>query len=86
MEQDDPRLVFVKRERATTPIDGGTVLANRWWCFVEGRGVLFYRPTPKAKHLAPQCNWSQDIAERICERLYPWATVEYFPVVYVQAD
>lgn len=85
-EQGDERLVFRSEERATTPRDGDTVLADRWWIYVEGKGIFFYRQTPRSRHLIPQCNSNKDCAEVVRARLYPWATLKHFPVIYMPVD
>lgn len=86
MEMDDDRLVFKPEEKVIQPIDGATACVNKWWVYVEGRGVLFFRAHPKSRHLAPQCNDNLFCAEAVRAHLYPWATLKHIPVVYLVVD
>lgn len=86
IEIDDDRLVFKPEEKVTQPIDGAIAYCNKWWVYVEGKGVLFFRQHPKSRYLAPQCNDQQICAESVRVHLYPWATLKHIPVVYLVVD
>lgn len=78
--------MFCPLDRATAAKDGSTVRADRWWVYQEGKGIVFYRSTPKSGHLAPQCNASEPVADTVRSRLYPWAILKHLPVVYAHVD
>lgn len=75
MNIGDPRIVFCPLDRATRIKDSATVLADRWWIYYEGRGVVFYRHSEKSKHLSPRCNANEQIADTVRSRLYPWGSI-----------
>ncbi|RLI66842.1 MAG: hypothetical protein DRO67_00265 [Candidatus Asgardarchaeum californiense] len=62
-------------EEAIIPKNGSTVYVDKYWCIVDNC-VLFYRD------VAPQCNSNREIAERVAEKLYPEATVQFIPRIY----
>lgn len=86
MKSNDPRIVYVPLEEATAPRDGAVYMTNRWWSYVEDRGILFYRASPKDRHLSPQCSAQRAVSELVTKRLYPWATIKLIPVVYVNGS
>lgn len=86
MDQSDDRLVFRPESEVTQPIDNSTVYADKWWVYVPDKGIMFFRRTPKSRHLAPQCNSNRDCAEAVRLKLYPWAELRHLPVVYLRID
>jgi hypothetical protein len=86
IDENDPRLVYMKEEKLIKP-KAGRVLCylDAYWIVHPDKGVLFWKSTPKAKYLAPQCNQNV-VAETIKGRLYPWATVKQIPQVFIVDD
>ena len=72
---------YLPLEQATTePGDGlWDVLADRWWSYEPGKGLLFFRKSP-------QCNRRESIARSVTQRCHPGAEVIYVPRVYVKHD
>ncbi len=66
-------------EKATTPVDGAEVMANRYWVVVD-ECILLYRG------VAPQCNGNKEVADSIQKKLYPDGKVLHLPVVYVDRE
>jgi hypothetical protein len=77
IEPNDKNLSFIPLVEATTPRDGTTVLANRWWSVDPERGLLVWR------RYSVQCNHSESIARKIGEKMYPWAETRFMPVVFL---
>lgn len=72
-------------DKATTPQEGlHYCYVDRWWTVLDGY-LLFYRPT-KRHWGAPQCNGSKVIAEGLAKKLYPEATVQQIPLVFVPEE
>ena len=91
---DDPRLYWLPLEAAAEPLEGLiTCYKNKWWVYVEGRGILFWLPEPHKRdaHLYPQCNDSKSITECCLTALYVWppelgqVEVRQVPLVYQRA-
>lgn len=74
---DEKLLTRIPISKATQPFDGALVIANRYWTVVDGC-ILFYRKK------SPQCNSDRRLVEHTNKRLYPTATVEFLPVVFVE--
>ena len=83
--RDDPRLVYVPLEKATTPKDGlCNVYANRFWVYDEERGVVFFRSS-KRDPLSPQCNQNERVLLHVRSSMYPWCTIRHIPFVFDKA-
>lgn len=76
------KLEYVALDEATRPRDG-EVLTDRWWVVHPYRGLAFYRPDPKRRFRAPQCNHSEAIIDSFCADMYPGHDAIFVPVVYV---
>lgn len=83
IDRNDTRLVFLSEVTASTPKDGAISLVDRWWCYMEGEGLILWRDHPKSKHVSPQCNHSEAVTRMLQKRLYSWADVKLVPVVYL---
>jgi len=70
-------ITMVPIAKATAPFDGAMVMANRWWTVIDGC-ILFYRGD------RPQCNSQKEVVQHNNKRLYPNATIEFIPIVYVE--
>jgi hypothetical protein len=80
---DDPKCVFVPLTEAIVPPNGLIEhLPNKYWAYVEGKGILYFKGSPKSSFMSPQCNSNKEIAEHITEMFYPWATVLFVPSVF----
>lgn len=81
---DDASVVLVPLEEAIKP-KGGLVFTylNRYWAYVEGKGIVFYRSQYGDLH--PQCHSGEASARVLYLRLYPWATILLIDVVHVKA-
>jgi len=75
MKVNEKLLTKVPIEKATTLFDGARVYANYWWVVRDGC-ILFFRK------FAPQCNKNREITERLRDKLYPGADVQFLPVVF----
>lgn len=79
---DDPRLVFIAKDKLIDPPDGLLQhIKDHWWIVHPEKGVTFWRPT-KRDPLYPQCNSNQSLSEDIRKRMYPWANVEFIKSVF----
>jgi hypothetical protein len=81
IEENDPKLVFVPLEEATTPPAGLIEhLKDRWWAIHPEKGLIFYKAyngNPSA-----QCNPSETTSRALNEKLYPWAEIKFVPSVF----
>lgn len=78
MNEDDPKLSYVKIETASQPISGlNECIKDSWWMHHPERGLIFYD-----KQMSPQCNKNKLISEMVQKRLYPWADIVFVPFVY----
>jgi ligand-binding SRPBCC domain-containing protein len=57
------------------PMDGATVLTDRWWVVHPEKGLPIFKGT------SPQCNSNERIT-RMIAKSYPWAEVRFLPVAY----
>lgn len=80
---DDPHLVFVPFEEASTPPSGIIEhLKDMWWIVHPQKGIAYWRHGgPSSKHLSPWCNKSEEITRRIFAS-FPWADVKFIPSVF----
>jgi hypothetical protein len=77
--------VFVPIEKATTPPAGLIEhLKDRWWLYIEGKGVAYYRD--KRGNRFPQCSGDKRITESLRTRLFPEAEVRFFPSIFHQIN
>lgn len=74
---DDPRLDFINPDRKAPRGRECQTMIGCWWIYVEGRGVAIY-----SRHF-PQCNPVKEVAEKLRDKLYPWAEVRFFQSVIV---
>lgn len=83
---------FIDITTARTPIDGPAI-ANRWWTYHIGRGVLFYAPKRAARlsdlegqqeDPSPQCNTDEYISRTLTAKLYPDLEVKHIEVVFAE--
>lgn len=72
---------YMTLEEATKEPDDGFwyVLADRWWSYEPGKGLLLYQNSP-------QCNKSKSITEAIARKRYPDAQIIFVPRVYLRHD
>lgn len=83
---DETKLRFLTLEKAAEPIDGlCRVIKDSWWCVDTERGLIFYSISRRGDGV-PQCNTNEQLARSLCAKLYPWATVQHVPLVFVRAD
>ena len=68
-------LESVPIHETTKVFNGAQAFCDRWWIVRDGN-ILFH------DGYAPQCNSNKEIAERIRDKLYPDADVQFLPVVY----
>lgn len=80
MEPDNPNLVFCPD--IETPINHSTVFVDYWWCFHPDKGAIFFKLY--GRNYSPQCNQSQELAEAILKKLYPWAEIRFIPLAFVE--
>lgn len=86
MEENNDQIVYIRESDFSAPKDGYTAYVNHWWCYVEGRGLMFYRVARKMKYLSPQCNSDKDVATIVRDKLYPWADLRFVPVLYLPQE
>jgi hypothetical protein len=79
INEDDPRLVFVPIEHASTP-PGGIIqhLKDRYWCVHPTRGLVFWT----SQLMWPQCDSDERCSKAIRDEVYPWADVVFVPSVF----
>lgn len=82
MNPDSTKLIF--RSNIETPINHSTVFVNYWWCYHSDRGAVFFKLW--RNNVSPQCNQSQELAEAIRKKLYPWAELRFVPLAFVEAN
>lgn len=76
---------FITRD-VRAPFDGAVVQNNTWWMMKDGHGV-FYRSTPKSRHLYPQCNAQEAIVRMMHKKpQYEGFDVEFLEVSYLPPD
>ena len=73
MEETDPHLTFHPQGE---PLEGATVMRNRWWVVHPDKGLVVFRDSP-------QCNSQKAAALMIRRKLYPWAEVQFLEVAIV---
>lgn len=76
------KLEYVALDEATLPRDG-EVLTDRWWVVHPEKGLAFYRPHPKRRFRAPQCNSDRRMPEHLVAEMYPGHEVRYVEAAYV---
>jgi len=82
IEINSENFVFVPLEEAMRIPEGlCTIYKNCYWITHPDKGILFYH---FHRSLYPQCNTDFDIADRIRNALYPWATIEKVDTVFVK--
>lgn len=81
VSEDDTRLSYIPFDEAVEPM-GGTIECrkDRWWIVHPQRGLIIW------KGFSPQCNHDKGIAERVRDKLYPWAEVRFFPSVFTRTE
>ena len=76
-------MIHIPIEEATTPVDGATVMMNRWWTVYKEGHISVYIGSGKQtsygsyRTYSPQCNSNERIANRRGEK-----EVVFLPIVY----
>lgn len=91
MEISDPRLVFMKKDEVLNTTGFCQILKDRWFVVHPETGdLVFYQPQKKrAGNLlgaSPQCNSSENTAEYVRSKTYPWAEIKFFERVACPID
>ena len=74
--------IFIPIEQATVPPPGLIQhFKDKFWMIHPEKGVMFYGK----KHMAPQCNSSEEICKRLSSA-YPWAEIRFIPSVFKRID
>lgn len=79
----------ITEEKLTQPRGNAyvQVYEDAWWPHDEEGNFFFYKLSPKDKHVAPQCNRNQTIAESVGRSVIPgYAGVKQLALAYVPID
>jgi hypothetical protein len=91
IEQDDPRLVFMKEEDVLNATGFCQIIKDRWFVVhPETRSLVFYQSETKRRGklvgASPQCNASENTAKYIKDKMFPWAELKFFERVACPID
>lgn len=81
IDKTDNRLVFILEKDIATPVEGSTAMVNRWWCHVEGRGLLFMKA---GGELIRQCSTCKQTAQLMRDKMFPWADLVFVPLSFLR--
>lgn len=83
---DDPHVVFLDLETATTP-PAGIIMhyKDRWWSYAPGRGLILHR-SRRGDPPSPQCNPNEAMARHLQQKLWPWAETRFVPSVFIRVN
>jgi len=85
--EDDPRLVFIALDKATTLHSGlHELYINYWWSVHPTKGIILWKPRGHKGLGSAQCNTNKALSESLTARLYPWAECKQIPLVALRAE
>lgn len=79
------KMIHIPYEQVTTPIDGSTVMMNKWWTVFKEGHISIYTGGRKPNEYgfystySPQCNSNENIAKRLGK-----VDAVFLPIVYFE--
>jgi len=91
IEQNDPRLVYMKKENILNHVGFCQIIKDRWFVVTPMSNMLiFYQPDRKRYGsllgASPQCNSNDEIITQLKDKMYPWADIMFFERVACPID
>lgn len=89
ISEDDPRIFYVPLEQLTAERTGMIrCMRDDWWVVHPDRGVVFWDQSRRRdlKKATPQANHQEQLSKLLAAKLYPFATVQQIPCVFLPID
>lgn len=85
---NNPSFVWMADRDFTSANGTVQVYRDRWWvCHPDTSDLLFVHVGLRTGRIAslqaasPQCNYSQEVAQCVVDKAYPWASIRFVPLV-----
>lgn len=83
IDPEDSNIIYMPEDQILAASGPCLALRDRWFVTHPTRGLLFFRSSPKhgISRASPQCHSVEGTARILMDKLYPWATLRFFPLV-----